>query len=84
MAGYYCPGCNNFIVVEDPCDPHGHNKGCTFLAANQDRKEAREILVRLVSLCPDREGLGGRAPIAAFLQLGERARAFLIKTNSRR
>lgn len=43
------------------------------------------IARRLVALCPSDEGLGGHAPIGAFLNLGHSARAALdlVSTASR-
>ena len=41
--------------------------------------ELVDISKRLASLCPSEEGLGGHAPIGAFVQLGSRARAVLAK-----
>lgn len=41
--------------------------------------EMAEALRKLVLLCPSPEGLGGHAPIGAFIQLGEAARAILAR-----
>lgn len=41
--------------------------------------ELLEIATRLSRLCPSNEGLGGHAPIGAFIQLGEAARAAIAK-----
>ena len=44
--------------------------------------ELVDIAKCLASLCPSEEGLGGHAPIGAFVQLGSRARAVLAKLSA--
>lgn len=52
-----------------------HETGLSPRQLAQQREELLDIARRLSELCPSNEGLGGRAPISAFLSLGQRARA---------
>lgn len=43
--------------------------------------ELLRVAQLLASLCPDSEGMGGHAPIGAFLEAGRQARAAIAKAN---
>lgn len=50
-----------------------------LLALTARERALEDICRRLSLLCPSSEGLGGHAPVAAFIELGMAARATLDK-----
>jgi hypothetical protein len=77
---------------ENPVDVWEINNGYTRIAEYVSDKDARliaaapellEVLKKLSRLAPSNEGLGGRAPLDAFLMLAHEARAAIAKAEGK-
>jgi hypothetical protein len=65
------------------CPEHGTAKGFAELFVSAPETKAQrdallEIVTKLIRFCPSSEGLGGHAPIGAFMELGQEARAMVV------